>query len=884
MINSRPPGWIDKLIDRLAPGNLAEEIHGDLHELFQLDVSRYTLKTAKRKYIINGLGFLFKRFFWRPNTFIPSTSSFMFNNYFLIAWRNLVKNKTFYLINIFGLSVGFACALLIGSYIHSELTFDTYAEHADDIHRVEIRVLGNGTWVEYSNVDFGVGSGMADTYPEIASFTRISRGYTPYLRYKDIVLKEENIGIADSNFLDFFSIPLLAGDSRTALAEPNMIVVSRDFAKKYFGDEDPMGKTFQVGTRGELKVTGLFDKIPDGSHFQFDALLSEETMMKFRRETWSNIGHFTYLQLEKGVDAKALERKFPELVKKHVVPEAQADMGVSREEAEQAVNTFIFTLRPLREIHLGSHTSNELGPNGDIQYVYIFGALAVFILLLACVNFVNLSTATSTKRAREVGIRKVMGSLKQQLVMQFLTESIMLACCAMLFAYGIVAMLLPVFNQLTGKLIFFSFFTQPVTILLMVGGALLTGLVSGAYPSFFLSSFNTIQVLKGSTTGSAGRKDFLRSGLVIFQFAVSTTLIVATLTVYQQLSFMQNKDLGYSKDQVLVINDTRTLRENEAIFRNELVNDSRVINASVSSQMPGEKNMDGTQAYAKDRAGNDPNTEIHIDIFHVDYDYLTTLDIDVAFGRNFSRDFPSDSSGIVINEAAAYEFGWTPETALDKHIITSGQHDYHIVGVVKDFNYTSPRQKIGPLVMMLRDNRGSILVKLQATDITSFLTDAKNRWDGYNPETDIPFSYTFLDEKFAALFAAEERTGRIFTAFASLAIVIAGLGLFGLSTYAAEQRTREIGIRKVLGASSQNVLFMLSKQFMLLVLVAFVIAVPLVTWAMNNWLEDFAYRVNIHWWVFAAAAAISFLIAFTSMSVQAVRAAMANPVESLRNQ
>lgn len=883
MKNQAPPKWVDKLIDRLAPPYLAEEIRGDLFEMFQLDLSRHPIHTCKRKYIINAFGFLFKRFFWRSGVLKPSTSLFMFNNYFLIAWRNLVKNKTFYLINIFGLSVGLACALLIGSYIHSELTYDTYPEHADDIYRVELKVLGNGAWAEYSTVDFAVGSGIANTYPEVASFTRLSRGYTPYLRYKDIVLKEQNIGIADSNFLDFFSIPLMSGNSQTALTEPNQIVISRDFARRYFGDEDPIGKVLLTGPEAGYKITGVFDKIPEQSHFSFDALISGETFMKFRRETWSNIGMFTYLRLEQNADAKALEHKFPDLVREHVVPEVQADMGVNLEEAEKAVDTFVFTLRPLRDIHLGAHTSDELRAGGNIQYVYIFGALAVFILLLACVNFINLSTATSSKRAREVGIRKVMGSLKQQLIVQFLTESVMLALGAMILAYGIVAMLLPVFNQLTGKTIEFSYFIQPVNAMLVVGGTLVVGIFSGAYPSFFLSGFNTTQVLKGSIAGSTGKKDFLRSGLVVFQFAVSTALIVATLVVYQQLNYMQNKNLGYSKEQVLVINDTRLLRENETIYRNELIKDSRVINASISGQMPGEKNMHGTQAFAKDETGTNPSTEIHIDIFRIDYDYFATLGIEMAKGRNFSRDFPSDSAAIVINESAAFAFGWTPETAVDKKIITSGQNEFHVVGVVKDFNYTSPRQKIGPLVMMLTGNRGSILIKLQATDIASFLNDAKIRWDNYNAESDIPFSYTFLDQKFSAMFASEERTGKIFSAFATLAIIIAALGLFGLSTYAAEQRTREIGIRKVLGASSQNVLLMLSKQFMLLVLLAFVIAVPLITWMMNIWLTDFAYRINISWWIFALAAVISFAIAFTSMSVQAARAALSNPVKSLRS-
>jgi putative ABC transport system permease protein len=804
----------------------------------------------------------------------------MLKNYFLIAWRSLVKNSTFYFVNIFGLSVGLACCLLISSYVYSELTYDTYPEHAKEIYRVELHVQGNGSWVDYPNTDYGVGPGIAQTYPEVVSYTRVSRMFQSYVRYKETILKEQNMALADSNFLEFFSIPLVAGDMKTALVEPNSIVVTKAFAKKFFGYEDPLNKTVIMGN-GELKVTGVIDKVPDASHFNFDVFLSGSSYKK-RRESWSNIGDYTYLQLLPGADAKALEKKFPDLVLKHVVPEVQADMGVSLSEAQKAVDTFIFALRPLGEIHLGSHTSMELGANGDIKYVYIFGALAVFILLLACVNFVNLSTATSSKRAREVGIRKVMGSVKTQLIYQFLTESVMLALCALILAYGIVAGVLPFFNQLTGKLTPLAFFLEPVTVLIVTGGVILVGIVAGIYPSFFLSSFNTISVLKGSTLSASGKKDFLRSGLVVFQFAVSTALLVATLVVYQQLNFMQNKALGYNQDQVLVISDTRSLRANEQVFKDQLLKDSRVLNASVSRHMPGDPNMDGTQAFPKDRDAGETNAEIHINIYRVDYEFLATLGIEMAHGRNLSRDFPSDSAAIVINETAAQEFGWTPESAPGKSIIMSGQREYHVIGVVKDFNYTSVRQEIAPLVMMLQYNSGSILVKLNPTDIKDFLADTKTKWASFNSE--IPFSYSFLDEKFATLYFTEERTGKVFTTFAVIALLIAGLGLFGLSTFSAEQRTREIGIRKVLGASSQQVLLMLSKQFMILVLIAFVIAAPIIGWAMNHWLEDFAYRISIAWWVFVAAAGISFTIAFLSMCLQAVRAAVANPVRSLKSE
>ncbi len=803
----------------------------------------------------------------------------MFKSYFKIGIRSLIKNRVFYFVNIFGLSIGLTCCLLIGAYVYTELTYDTYPEHAKDIYRVELSALGNGKWVEYSAVDFGVGPGISRTYPEVAAFTRLSKWFQPYLRYKETIFKEKNLAVVDSNFLQFFSIPLISGNYKIALTQPNSIVISRAFSEKYFGNEDPLGKALTFGQNGEFKVTGLFDKVPERSHFHFDAFVSGTTM-KGRRESWGNIGDFTYVQLSENSNPQELQNKFPDLVMKYVVPEVQQDMGVTLSEAQKAVNTFVFSLRPLSRIHLYSHTTDELGANGDIKYVYIFGALAVFILLLACVNFINLSTATSTKRAREVGIRKVMGSVKAQLVYQFLTESVLLACGALIFAYGIVYTVLPIFNQLTGNATTFGLFVEPTMLLVIIGGTIFIGLIAGIYPSFILSSFNTIRVLKGNTLVLSGNKDVLRSGLVVFQFAVSTSLIVATLIVYQQLNFIQNKNLGYNKDQVVVIQETHMLRGNEKNFKEQLLKDSRVINASIAKQIPGQKDIDGTQAYPKDKKEIDNSVEIHINIYHVDYDFLSTLGIELVQGRNLSLDFPSDSSGIVINETAAREFGWPVESSVGKSIIVSGQVEYHVVGVVKDFNYASVRQKIAPLVMMLSRNRGLTLVKLNPTDIKEFLKDAETKWTAFSP--DAAFSYEFLDSQFSAMYFAEERTGKIFTTFAIIALVIAGLGLFALSTFSAEQRTREIGIRKVLGATASEVLFMLSKQFFFLVLIAFAIAVPIITWTMNQWLEDFAYRISISWWTFLLACVVSIGIAFISICFQILKAAVANPVNSLR--
>ncbi len=803
----------------------------------------------------------------------------MFKNYFKIAFRNLKNNKVFSFINILGLAIGLTCFMLIAVFVYNELSYDKYPADEKNIYRVNLSVTGNGDVAVYPNVDVAVGEGIKNAFPEVKASTRIF-GVSDFIKYNDKQFKEEHLAFADSNFLQMFSIPLIEGNPTNALTQPNSIVISKSFAKKYFGNEDALGKSIMIGIQNAVyKVTGVIDKVPDNSHFHFDAFLSLSTF-HITNETWSNLGYFTYLLLNKNTDPKKLEAKFPQLVAKHVVPEIQHDMGVSLAEAQKSVNTFRFSLQPLTDIHLYSHTKYELGPNGDIQYVYIFSVLAVFILLLACVNFTNLSTARAVKRAREVGIRKVMGSIKKQLIFQFLTESVLLTFCATLCSYILIFLLLPYFNQLANKNVSFSFFLSYQSILVMLSLSFLAGILAGIYPAFFLSSFNTIKVLKGASHAQGTQKKPLRSSLVVFQFFVSIALIIATIIVYQQLHFMQNKKLGYDKDRVLFMPDARLLGNNQTAFEQQVLQDSRVVSASISRYVPGGEFMDGTEIYPKNATSN--GTEIHANIYHVDYDYLRTLGIHVLQGRNFSKDFPTDSSGVVINEAAVRELGWSGTNSIGKTIVRSGQQEFKVIGVVADFNYASVKQKIAPMMMMLGNNFGGLIIKIKTNDVKGFLADLKKRWDAFTP--DGPLDYNFLDDKFAALYINEQRTQQIFSAFTFLAIIIASLGLFGLSAFVIEQRTKEIGIRKVLGASVQQVLLLVSKEFLLLVCIAFIISIPVTWWAMHAWLQDFAYRVNISWWIFFIAGLFAILIALITISFQAIKAAIANPVKSLRTE
>ncbi|MEP6673696.1 MAG: ABC transporter permease [Ferruginibacter sp.] len=802
----------------------------------------------------------------------------MLKNYFKIAWRNLWKNKIFSFINIFGLAVGFACCLMISGFLSDELNYDHFPANAKDIYRVEISTENKDF---YSFVDVAVGAGMKNAYQEVTDFTRLNNWKNVFVKYNDEQFKEAAIGVVDPNFFHFFSIPLQQGDVAKALKEPHSVVLSESTAKKYFGTENPVGKFLVINNRpNPYKVTGILGKLPGKLHFDFDIYMGLKTDSAL--QTWSNVGNYTYLQLKPGTDPKKLEARFPELVAKYVVPEVQHDMGVSLAEAQKSVNSFVFYLKPITDIHLYSANKEELQANGSIKYVYIFAALAVFIILLAGVNFTNLSTAASIKRSKEVGIRKVMGSAKKQLVIQFLAESLLLTAFAFLLALFFVYLALPYFNNLSGKELSFSAFMNYKWLIAELTFAAMVGIFAGIYPAFFLSSFNITGILKRKNNAATQGTRGLRGGLVVFQFAVSISLIICTVIVYQQLHFMQNKELGFDKAQVLIINDTYLMGKDQIAFKQQLQQDSRVINASLSRDVPvASPVLDGTQAFAKEHLDNETKSEIHINKYHVDEAYLKTMGMQLLKGRNFSPDFSTDSAAVIVNETAVKEFGISGDP-IGKSIVCSGQKEYNIIAVVKDFHYTSVKEKIAPLVMMLGNNGGSILLKVKTGNIEPLLSSIRSQWNSYNAKG--PFSYSFADDRFAAVYRNEMRTGQIFTLFALISIIIAALGLFGLSAFSTAQRTKEIGVRKVLGAKVSQVILMLSKEFMYMVLIAFVIAVPVTWFAMHRWLEEFAYRINISWITFILSGCIAMLIAFITVGFQALKAAVANPVRSLRSE
>jgi putative ABC transport system permease protein len=692
----------------------------------------------------------------------------MFSNYFKIALRNLRRSRAFSAINIFGLAIGLAACLLIAAYVRDETHYDRFATRSQDIYRVNLEMTGTAQ-NDYPMVDVAVGPGMAAAYPEIDASTRISRAYDVFTQFGTRQFKETRMAYVDSNFFEVFTLPFLEGDVHTALIQPNSLVITRAFATKYFGDEPALGKTIQTQGDGPYKVTGVIDKIPDEAHFHFDAFISFSTR-HFRQYTWTNLGYYTYLLLKPGADPKKLQGHFPDLVAKYAVPEIAHDMGIPLGEAQKAVNTFQFSLTPLSAIHLHSDTKYELEANGNSRYVLIFSALAIFILLLACANFTNLSTASAAGRSKEIGIRKVMGSLKKQLRTQFLVESILLTAISMVFAFGLVFLALPWFNQVAGKHLSFVSFLSPPALITAGLLILLVGAVAGIYPAFFLSSFNPIKVLKGATT-LGNRKSLLRSSLVVFQFVVSIALIAATVVVYRQLHYMQEKRLGYDKDQVLYIQDANLLSTNQESFRQQLTRDKRVADASLSWCVPGSGGMGGTEVYPRQDGAAPGAGEIHANIFQIDYDYATTLGLQIVKGRNFTRGFPTDSTGVLINETAASDLGWGHTDPIGKIIVRSGQTQYHVVGVVRDFHYISVKEKIAPLMLLLGNNQGGILVKVNTADVPGFLDDIKKQWAAFNATG--PFSYYFLDDRFANLYVAEQRTGKLFTAFTVIAVFLA---------------------------------------------------------------------------------------------------------------
>ena len=814
----------------------------------------------------------------------------MIQNFFKIAIRNLFKDSFYSFINIFGLSIGITTCLLIMLYVNNEMSYDKFHTDYERTYRVTTKARMSETETSF----FGVSSApLADRFineiEEIEAITRLHQ-LSQTIKYEDHVYKERNMLFADSTFFDVFDFKVQQGDPNSMLREPYSIVLSEETAIKYFGEHKVQGGTAleeKLTINNDLyQVTGILENVPSNSHFSFDMLVSMSTNNDAMNPIWLNMNYFTYLKLREGVDPVDLEDKFTDIVMANVIPQVIAYMNFPAENFEEKSDVnegFQFSLQAISSIHLYSDLHGELGANSDILYVYIFSSIALFIIIIACINFMNLATARASKRAIEVGIRKTLGSLKYQLIRQFLTESLLFSLIAMIIALGLTEALKYPFSTITGVVLTLNIFEQPWIIAVVIGLTLIIGVLAGSYPAFYLTRFKPVDVLKGSNR--AGKKSSIfRSSLVILQFAISFGLIVCTTLVIKQMGFINNKNLGFDKENVIVIENGKQLDNKIHALKNQLLSHPDVIDVSFSQTIPSSL-FYSSMCTPEGEDGLD----VQIFINSIEYDFINTFKMEVLNGRNFSRDFPSDSTGVIINERAANKFGWTDEenNPIGKYISMINpdmgtRTKYYVVGVVKDFNFASLKNPISANVMFLSQAEDYISIRVKPGNLGKLTQDFESIWKSIAPA--VPFQYSFLQQNFEDLYQSERKMSQIFSVFTSIAIFIACLGLLGLAAFTAEQRTKEIGIRKAMGASVPSVVRMLNVEFIKLVGIAIVIASPISWYLMNSWLGDFVYKTEIGIWPFLLAATLAILIAVITVGFQSIKAAVANPVNSLRSE
>ena len=814
----------------------------------------------------------------------------MIRNHLTIAWRNLKRHEFYSLINISGLAIGVAVCIIIMLFVLEELRYDSFNTKADRIFRVHNELKYGDNHFQMNACSAPTGQMLAENFPEIESTVRFIQFGTYLVKPDDTVenIKEENLAWTDSSVFRIFSLNVIAGDARTALTEPASIAISERAAKKYFPSGSPLGKSLILDNNYHFRVTAVYEDIPKASHFHFDFLMSlagdfPPAKMAQRTALFNSFNFRTYLLLKPGNDGNALETKLSGFIEKYRRQQSP-DGSFSMEKFRASGNMHEMTLMPLRDIHLHSHLDGEFESNGSIEYVYLFSTIAAFILLIACINFMNLSTARSANRAKEVGVRKVMGSLRATLMRQFLIESTLITLFAFILAICLAYLLLPFFNILSQKEL-----ALPINDIgfyaALLGAGLVVGSLAGIYPAFYLSAFRPANVLKGQPSASM-KGASIRSALVVFQFVISIFLIVGAIAVNRQLVYMKTKQLGFEKEQVLIVHDAYALRPNKVqTFKDEALRTGSVETASISGNVPVEIQNAGRGDRTFWKSGNEPTPEnlVNMQNWRIDYDYIETFKMNIESGRGFSEQFPSDSFAVVLNETAVLQLGLGENPIGQKISAGSGEtNSWTIIGVVEDFNFTSMRENIAPLGLFLGNSDGFVSFRFRVDNPQKVIRDVEKVWKSLAPGQ--PFQYSFLDEDFAKMYASEERLGKIFTIFATLAIAIACLGLFALTAFTAEQRSKEIGIRKVLGASINSIVLLLSRDFGKLIIVAFIISAPLAWYAVRWWLEMYTYKASIGMPVYLMAGAVSFIVAMLTITFHAIKAASANPVTSLRSE
>ncbi len=791
----------------------------------------------------------------------------MFRNYLKIAFRNLIRNKATSLINIAGLAIGITCCMLILLWVRDELSYDRFHENANKIYRVtQHDYNSNGDYFPVAVTPWPLAAALKNDYPEVIESARLRILKGKLINYKDKKIFEDDFVAIDPSFLKIFSFPLVIGDISTALTEPNTVLITEETAEKYFGNDDPMGKSITINNRVDFKVTGILKNVPHNSHIRFDFLVPFESTLRAEgwTEAWHTNNYYTFVQLKNSSSHQSLSGKIYDYIQK-IYPDWETK----------------FILQPLTDIHLRSDYAIDL--YGQTQskafYVYAFSIVALFILFIACINFMYLSTVRSVKRAKEVGLRKVVGARRANIVAQFYGESIFLTIISLFAAVILVELLIPLFNNMSGKQLTLNLFNDPLVPFGLLGMGLITGLISGSYPALVLSSFRPIDSVKDANLlfFSKSRRSNFRRILIVTQFVLSIMLIIGTLVVSKQVDFMMNSKLGYEKEHIVYLIKRGNLSSQYDAFKTELLKNQNIIGVTGSSDIPT-YSVHSTGAFTWE--GRNPEVNFPIHQFSIDHDYIKTFEMQIVEGRDFSREFPVDASieSFIVNESAVKAMGL--ENPIGKNF-SLYDHTGKIVGVVADFHYKSFQTKVEPLCMRI-DPRWIhyLFIKVKSENIRESINSIESIYNNFNP--DYPFELAFLDEAVEGLYNSEKRTMQIFSQLTLIAIMISCLGLFGLAAFITQQRTKEIGIRKVLGGSISNVIGLISREFILLVSVANIIAWPVAYYLMDNWLQNFAYKTEIGWWIFLFAGGSALIIALLTVSSQAIKAAIANPVEALK--
>ncbi len=807
----------------------------------------------------------------------------MFSNYFKIVLRSIRRQKFYFFINIFGLSIGMASTILILLYVLDELSYDRFHSDSDRIYRVGITGKLAGQEFNGCTSPAPMAGALSDEIPDIEDAVRLNVWTNVIAKFDENSFNEPSLLLADSNFFSFFSFQLLEGNPDEVLKGPDKLVITESSAKKYFGyirgqSESPIGKMIQIGNGDRTcMVVGIAQDPPTNSHFHFDMIMSMDSWDRSRDTYWTSNSFYTYYKVNKNATLP-LTDKFEGLVQKFVGPEIEQFLGIDLAEFRKRGGNYEYKTERLTDIHLKSTLDEQIEPGGNMDYLYIFSSIALFIILIACINFMNLSTARAANRAKEVGIRKTIGAMRGRLIRQFFTESIFYAVISLVVAIIIVGIALPSFNLLAGKTLAWQTLLQPEYVFLFFGLTVLVGIGAGSYPAFYLTSFQPVEVLKGKIR--AGFKSSgIRSVLVVAQFSISIGLIISTLLVFEQLDFMQNKNLGFNKENVIVLDNMSLLGSNRKVFKDWLVQQDGVMTASYSNMVSPHLNNNSVFKPLGE------NAEENIFFFYwSDEDHLETMGMEMVEGRYFSKDFASDSAAVILNEAAMKQLGW--ESYENQQLLSFFDSEegkpLHAIGVVKDFNFESLKSNVRPLLLLYRPISGMMTIRVDSDDVRSTITVVEDKWKELS--NNAPFEYVFLDNDFDALFRAEQRMGSVFSVFTILAITIASLGLLGLASFTTEQRAKEIGIRKTMGASVPQVVGLLSGSFTRLVIIAFIITAPLTYYGMNQWLNGFAYRIDIGMITLLIGGMAALLVSWITISFQSVKAARANPIHSLRSE